>query len=119
MALAREARIAERIDRELSFHPRKFQGDVKAALFVVEHGGLARGQLTRFSKLTEAEQAARLEKMVEGQDLERQAVSALKIFACFFYYCDERTWASIHYQGPLVQTASAPEADSRVAPRAG
>jgi len=110
---AREARVAERIDRELSFHTRKFQGDVKAALLVVEHGGLARGQLTRFSKLDQADQDARLQRMAEGQDLERQAVSALKVFASFFYYCDERTWPSIHYQGPLVQTASPPEADSR------
>jgi Gluconate 2-dehydrogenase subunit 3 len=116
---AREARVAERIDRELAFHTRKFQGDVKAALFVVEHGGLARGRLTRFSKLTEAEQDAHLQVMAEGKDLERQALSALKVFASFFYYCDERAWPSIHYQGPLVQTASAPEADSRVAPRPG
>jgi len=116
---AREARVAERIDRELGFHTRKFQGDVQAALLVVEHGGLARGQFTRFSKLTEEEQDARLQRMAEGQDLERQALSALKIFAYFFYYCDERTWPSIGYAGPLVQTASAPEADSRVAPRPG
>ena len=69
--------------------------------------------------LPEAEQDGRLQAMAEGKDLERQAISALKVFASFFYYCDERTWASIHYQGPLVQTASAPEADSRVAPRPG
>jgi hypothetical protein len=116
---AREARIAERIDRELSFHTRKFQGDVQAALFLVEHGGLARAKLTRFSKLPEAEQDEWLQRMAAGNDLERQAVSALKIFASFFYYCDERTWPGIHYAGPLVQTASAPEADSRVAPGPG
>lgn len=114
---AREARVAERIDRELTFHTRKFQGDVKAALLVVEHGGLMHGGLTRFSKLSPDEQDGRLELVANGTELERQAISALKVLASFFYYCDERTWPSIHYQGPLVQTASAPEADSRVAPR--
>jgi hypothetical protein len=116
---ARDARVAERIDRELAFHTRKFQGDLRSALLLVEHGGLAHGQFTRFSKLPEAAQDERLERMAQGLDLERQALSALKILASFFYYCDERTWPSIHYAGPLVQTASPPEADSRVAPRPG
>lgn len=114
---ARDARLAERIDRELAFHTRKFQSDMKAALLLLEHGGVARGQLTRFSKLPPEEQDRRLQAMSSGMDLERQVVSALKVLASFFYYCDERTWSSIHYQGPLVQMASAPEADSRVAPR--
>ena len=113
----RDARLAERIDRELTFHTRKYQGDVKAALLVVEHGGLAHGRFTRFSKLSPQEQDERLELIASGTQLERQALSALKSLACFFYYCDERTWPSINYQGPLVQTASPPEADSRVAPR--
>jgi len=114
---AREARVAERIDRELSFHTRKFQADVQAALLLVEHGGLAHGRLTRFTRLTGAEQDQALQRMATGADLERQAVSGLKVMASFFYYCDERTWPKVGYQGPLVQTASPPEADSRVAER--
>ena len=114
---ARDARVAERIDRELTFHTRKFQGDVKAALLVLEHGGLAHGRGTRFSKLRPEAQDARLAEAASGNQLERQAFSALKVLASFFYHCDERTWSSIHYEGPLVQTASPPEADSRVAPR--
>ena len=116
---ARDARLAERIDRELSFHTRKFQGDLKAALLLVEHGGLARGRLTRFSKLSPEEQDGRLRRMAEGVELERQALSAIKVLATFFYHCDVRTWPAIHYEGPLVQIASPPEADSRVAPRPG
>ena len=30
---------------------------------------------------------------------------------------DERTWAAIHYEGPLVEKPAPPLADSRIAPR--
>src|SRR5262245_3304006 len=38
---AHEIRVAERIDRELAFHPPRLQKDVKNALLVLEHGGVA------------------------------------------------------------------------------
>lgn len=114
---AREARVAERLDRELSFHPRTMQRDVKAAVMLVEHGGLLHLGGTRFTRLAPADQDLRLEEMTHGRDLERQALGALRVMAMFFYYCDERTWGAIHYDGPLVRIPSPPLADSRVAPR--
>jgi hypothetical protein len=109
---AREARIAERIDKELSFHQEKMQADMKNALFVVEHGGWAHFSPTRFTKRTPEEQDRYLERMTVGGDIERQVMSQLKLIAIFFYYCDERTWASIHYEGPMVKIPAPPEADS-------
>ena len=44
--------------------------------------------------------------------LERQAFAGLREMAMFFYYCDERAWPRIHYDGPLVSMPSKPEADS-------
>jgi hypothetical protein len=115
---AREARIAERVDRELGFHPRTLQQDVKAALLLVEHGGLLHLSATRFTRLSQEDQDLRLQEMMtRGLDVERQAFGGLRLMAMFFYYCDERTWGPIHYEGPLVQVASPPLADSRVAPR--
>jgi hypothetical protein len=115
---AREARIAERLDKELSFHPRTMQKDVKSALLLVEHGGLLHLGGTRFTKLAPADQDLRLQEMMtRGVDLERQAFGALRLLAVFFYYCDERTWPGIHYEGPLVRIPSPPLADSRIAPR--
>lgn len=114
---ARALRIAERIDRELFFHPPKMQTDVKAALLVVEHGGVLHGSTTRFTRLTNADQDLALERMaVNGNQIERQVMSSLKLLALFFYYCDDRTWQSSHYDGPF-QPRKAPEADSRLEAR--
>jgi hypothetical protein len=115
---ARALRVAERIDRELTFHPPKLQEDVKAALLVVEHGGLLHGSSTRFTRLGEPERDAVLQRMaVEGNEIERQVLSSLKLLALFFYYCDDATWPAIHYDGPFA-ARKAPEADSRLEARA-
>jgi hypothetical protein len=110
----RPLRIAERIDKELSFHTAKLRGDLQAAMLVLEHGGVLHLSTTRFTRLPADEQDAYLERMaVRGTDVERQVVGNLKLLALFFYYCDERTWQAMHYDGPLVPR-KAPEADSRV-----
>jgi hypothetical protein len=110
----RVVRVAERIDRELSFHTNTMRSDVKAALFVLEHGGWLHLSTTRFTRLSPDAQDAALTRMgIDGNELERQVFSNLKLLALFFYYCDERTWKAIHYQGPSA-ARKAPEADSRV-----
>jgi hypothetical protein len=109
-------RVAERLDRELTFHTPQLQRDVKSLLLVLEHGGALHGVLTRFTRLAADAQDAALTRMATaGLEVERQAVSNLKLMALFFYYCDSRTWQGIHYDGPL-QPRKAPEADSRVEP---
>jgi hypothetical protein len=109
---AREARVAERIDRELTFHGPKLQADVKHAILLVEHGGWAHLSPARFTARDDEAQDAYLTKMQQGSSLERQAFSGLRELAMFFYYCDERAWPRIHYPGPLVSMPSKPEADS-------
>jgi hypothetical protein len=109
---ARDARVAERIDREIEFGTRKLQADVKDAIFLIEHGGWAHLRPTRFTALAPDEQDAYLERMQDASSLERQAFAGLREMAIFFYYCDERSWPRIHYQGPLVSIPSKPEADS-------
>ena len=110
----RETRVAERIDRELRFHTRTMQSDVKAALLLLEHGGVLHLEVTRFSRLGPQEQDAWLQRMaVRGNALERQVFGNLKLLAVFFHYCDERTWKGVHYDGPF-QPRKAPPADSRV-----
>jgi len=111
---AREARVAERIDRELTFHGSKLQADVKHAILLVEHGGWAHLRPTRFTALDDDEKDAHLLKMQEGASLERQALAGLREMAMFFYYCDERAWPRLQYPGPLVSIPSKPEADSNL-----
>jgi hypothetical protein len=106
-------RVAERIDKELSFHHAALQADFAQALFFIEHGGVLRGSTTRFTRLTPGEREARLEAMAVGSDLERQVFNGLRFVALFYAYCDERAWPSIHYAGPPFPR-TAPEADSRV-----
>lgn len=111
---AQVVRVAERIDRELSFHTPKMQSDLKAALLVMEHGGLLHLSTTRFTRLSPEAQDAHLEAMMTGgSELERQVIGNLRLLALFFYYVDERTWAAIHYDGPF-QPRKAPPADSRL-----
>jgi hypothetical protein len=100
---AREARVAERIDRELSFHGGKLLSDVKAALALIERAPLLDLIGTRFTDLPEERQAMVLAKSETSPlQVRRQAFVGLKFLICFFYYSDDRTWASIGYGGPLV-----------------
>lgn len=110
----RVVRVAERIDKELSFHTTKMQSDVKGALFVLEHAGWLHLSPTRFTRLGPAEQDAYLTRMgIEGNEIERQVFSNMKLLALFFYYVDERTWKAMHYEGPFA-ARKAPPADSNV-----
>lgn len=109
---ALEARIAERIDKELTFHTPRMKRDVELALLFLEHGGLLHVSMTRFTRLSPEDQDALLQKMLEGTQFERQAINALKVLALFFYYADDRTWKGIHYDGPQGIKRKAPSADS-------
>lgn len=109
---ARELGVARRIDRELGFLRDKITSDVRGALFVIEHGGLVHGTLSRFSALDDAGRDARLAAMWGGGALERSCVAGMRILALFFTYVDERTWQHIGYTGPLVGHRSLPAADS-------
>ncbi len=108
----RDARLAERIDKELFFHSTKYQADVKDALWLLEYGGWMHLSPTRFSARDSEDQDAYLRRMSTGGSLERQAFSGLKLLAVFFYYCDDRTWDSVHYEGPHVKIPAPPPADS-------
>lgn len=109
---AREARLAERIDRELTFHYPRMVRDVEAALAVVEHGAVKKLDFTRFTRLDAAGKEAALQRLCLGSALEQQVFGSLRLLAVFYFYCDDRTWKAIHYAGPLVQIRKAPEADS-------
>ena len=109
---AREARIAERIDRELAFHTPKLQRDVELALHFLEHGGLLHLSTRRFTQLPPLEQDALLRKLAEGIEVERQVFGSLKLLAVFFFYSDDRSWKGIHYAGPQGMVRKRPPADS-------
>ncbi|MCC7108759.1 MAG: hypothetical protein IT382_05695 [Deltaproteobacteria bacterium] len=109
---ARELGIARRIDRELVFLRGKMHDDVKGALFVFEHGGLAHGSVSRFCALDDEGRDGRLLQMWHGGALERSCVAGMRILTLFFYYADEASWPGIGYAGPLVGHRSPPAADS-------
>jgi hypothetical protein len=110
----RQVGVAERLDRELIFHHPKLREDIGSALWLVEHGGLLRLSFGRFTERSLEAQDVRLKHMSTGWDVERRALNALKVLACYCYYVDDRTWPGIHYAGPLVGVRSPPAADSRL-----
>jgi len=79
---AREARIAERIDQELTFHTPRMQRDVELALLFLEHGGLLHFSTTRFTRLSPEDQDALLQKMIEGVQVEQQASTRSSCSRC-------------------------------------
>ena len=112
---AREARIAERIDKELTFHTPRMRRDVELALLYLEHGSVLHAGATRFTRMSPEGQDALLQKMLDGLQFERQAINALKLLALFFYYADDRTWNGIHYAGPQGIARKLPPANSKPA----
>ncbi|MCC7069953.1 MAG: hypothetical protein IT383_01440 [Deltaproteobacteria bacterium] len=111
---AKELGIARRVDRELAFLRDKMSDDVRGALFLIEHGGVAHGSASRFCALDDPGKDARLAAMWGGGALERSCVAGMRILALFFTYVDDRTWPRIGYSGPLVGHRSTPAADSSV-----
>ena len=88
------------------------QRDVELALQALEHGGVLHFSTTRFTQLPPEKQDARLQKMADGIEVERQVFNSLKELTLFFFYCDERSWKGIGYDGPQGIKRKRPLADS-------
>ncbi len=99
---ARQARVAERLDKELSFHPGgQLVSDVKTALLFIERAPILDGLGPRFTGLSQADKARFLQNSLTSPlTLRRTVLSGVKFLIFFIYYCDDRTWPSIGYGGP-------------------
>src|SRR3954469_7983926 len=94
--VARDARVARRIDRELVFSDGRLTGDVRAALALIEHGPILDLRFRRFTSLAPAEQDAYLDACARSSwSLRRNAFAGLRFLCLFLYYSDNRTWRSI------------------------
>ncbi len=99
-----EARVARRIDKELSFAGDKLASDMKASLLYLEFSPVLHMSLTKFSRMTEAAQDDFIAKLQHSSDaMERSIYNGLRFMCMFFYYTDERVWPSIGYEAPLME----------------
>ena len=101
---ARELGVAARIDALIAaLHPAD-RRELRGLLHLVEHGlGPWNGAASRFTRMGGAEQDAVLEAMGTGSSgLLRAGFEGLKSLVALAYFADERAWAAIGYDGPLV-----------------
>lgn len=99
---ARELRVAERIDRELTHHPGPLARDLRDALRVLEWGPLF-SYAAPFTALEAAEQDASLRVAATSRlGFRRSSFQGVKFLVTFLHYSQEPAWAGIGYDGPWV-----------------
>lgn len=97
------AAICQFADRYLQSLPTGLRRDLRALLHLVELYPLLTLKLARFSHLRLDEQDAMLSSWQDSRvGLFRQGFQGLKSLCCLAHYQDARSFASIHYSGPLV-----------------
>jgi len=100
---AAEARIALRIDHEIGLQGPLFARDVRDALTVIAYSGLLEGKPGSFANLSPGARETILRGMMRSRlSWRRTSFQGLRQLALFFYYADDRAWASTGYDGPWV-----------------
>jgi hypothetical protein len=99
-----EVDVAGFIDGYVARMPAALRRDLLRAFTYVEHvAPLGLGYLSRFTRLSPAEQDKVLASLETSQtDLLRGAFEGLKSLVFMGYYRDARTWKILGYDGPLL-----------------
>lgn len=97
----RAARVAERIELEISKAQGRLAADVRAALQLVETLPVILFVGRRFTRLAPEQQARVVGRMQRSASpLLRNSYSGLRTLSMFFYYSDPRAWPRLGYAGP-------------------
>lgn len=115
----REVGVALAIDRMVARLDEANRTDLQRLIHLLEHGlPLRTGRLSRFTRLSGDDQDAVLASMESSSiGLLRGAFEGLKSLCVLAYFRDERTWAPIGYDGPLVDRPVEGWAEAAVAGR--
>lgn len=99
-----ETDVAGFVDAYVANMPPLLARDLGRAFAYVEHlAPLRSGMRARFTRLAQGEQDRVLEALeASDQSLLRGAFAGIKSLIFMGYYRDPRTWAILHYDGPLV-----------------
>ncbi len=80
----------------------KVLSDLSGATTLFEYGSvLLGGHFSRFTKLDDAGAIAYIDSWQNGNSIQRGIVTTLKKMVYASYWRDEKTWASVDYDGPV------------------
>jgi hypothetical protein len=97
-----EAQVVRRADEEMAMSDPSVQGDLHAALAVLQWMPLAYGHGSRYTKLSLPRRRKVLQRMMRSNSEVLRAVATnLKILVHFFYFGHRASWAAIGYEGPF------------------
>lgn len=98
-----EAEVVTRLDEEMFFVDDAISGDLKAAFYLLEMLPLAKGHMSRFSRLTVAERRQFLTEASDtSDDTVRAIVYSLPATMRWYYYGHPSSWKAIGYDGPFL-----------------
>lgn len=98
-----EAEVVTRLDEEMFFASDGIGSDLRTAFYLVEMLPLAKGHMSRFSRLSVAERRAFLTAARETTDDTLRAVLFnLPAMLRLYYYGHPASWKAIGYDGPFM-----------------
>ncbi|MFJ3054984.1 hypothetical protein [Herbaspirillum sp. NPDC087042] len=98
-----EAEIVTRFDEELFFVSDGISSDFRTAFYLLEFLPLAKGRLSRFSRLTLEERRAFLSEACDTtDDTVRAVLYNLPAVMRWYYYGHPSAWKAIGYDGPFM-----------------
>ncbi|WP_296660137.1 hypothetical protein [Paraburkholderia sp.] len=98
-----QAEIVTRMDEEMYFVSDGISSDLRAAFYLLEMLPLARGYMSRFSRLSMAERRKFLvEASDTTDDAQRVVIFSLPAMIRWYYYGHPSSWKAIGYDGPFM-----------------
>jgi len=95
--------VAANIDHYLSGVSAEMLMEIQGLFALVEHGTLLDGKISRFSRLSPDDRLNVLLNLKGSDGLLNQAFEGLRALLLMGWYQDDRTWASIGYDGPMLK----------------
>jgi hypothetical protein len=109
-----ELGIVQRIDEEVWAASESLQGDLRAALQLLEHGPPLFGSFGRLTRLAPDARAECYRRYLSADnEVFVLSAQAYRQMAHLFYYADARLWPAIEYDGPWVPEPKPPESTLR------
>lgn len=98
-----EAEVVTRLDEEMFFVSDGISGDLKAAFYLIEMLPLAKGYMSRFSRLTIDQRRQFLAECCDTtDDTVRAVIFNLPATMRWYYYGHPSSWRAIGYDGPFM-----------------
>ena len=94
--------VAEHVDHFLNGVPASTLLEIRGMFFLIEHGTVLGGRLSRFTRQDAKTQRELLLGLKNWGGLLGQAFEGIRSFVVLGWYQDPRSWEAIGYTGPLL-----------------